>query len=153
MYIGPDKIKSTEDAGDSVKVYFENKKEPIILKRKMYEKSIWTEPMDATQLRERQLLPIMEDVVKVFTDWDVKLCDIDPLFMRIVSFINDKLSYASAKVWMPHIKNKPLSEKWHHSEVERERTIGDLNSVFENGDTGKNQNISSIQGKESGAKS
>lgn len=153
FYIGPDKVKSTEEMGDMVKVVFENKEIPVFLKKKMYDKSISLSSETATELRTRRLQPIMEDVVKVLMDWDVKICEVEPLFMSITDFLNDKISYASAKLWWSNIKNQPDPKRWHHNEITFERTIGDLNGVFEDGGKGENQSDSPLSKDESGTAS
>lgn len=131
MYIGPYEIIQAIGFKDGWrKIELKGRKYPMIVPDIMYDKMISTEPMDLTALRERRVMPVVQELVKLLLKWDLKIEEIETLYTFTTNFIEQKKDFASAQLWLQHLTNRP-EDDYMPLEVFQERTINDIDGLLE----------------------
>lgn len=129
-FVGPYEVKNLVKSEDSnmVHVYVEGKEYPLIMPEIVY-MGVVGEKCDLTELRDKKLHPVMLEIVEILLKYDVKFNEIDNLFLIITNFLNEKLDYASARLWHGNVANKP-EDGYVPGEVFENRTVNDINNFL-----------------------
>lgn len=113
-FVGTQRIENQVEDGDYVVLTFKDGSSSR-LSKKMFSISATRESTDLTNLWERQLSPVVKDILQTLLDWDVQLGQLDYLLNLLKTSIEHNNSKAQAILW-----NKKLDE----------RTISDIDRVL-----------------------
>ena len=138
-YIGREKVMALQEDGEYVVVSFEGKAPPMRVPKIMYEAMKSDEPIDDSDLRDRRVMAALQEVVRVYLKYDLKLKEVDVLNSYLTNFLGEKRLHADAKLWKGIMSN-PLSGEFHPQRTLDERTIGDLDRFLEDQKTAENKN-------------
>ena len=97
-YYGPKKIKESHGNGDSMVLTFDDDTTETI-SMKMVEHVITDKSVDLTSLRDLRLRPVVEEMLEIMLNWDIKIHEIQYLTTLMVTSINDSIDKASNKLW------------------------------------------------------
>jgi ribosomal protein L17 len=70
-----------------------------ILSPKMAAAVITNEPIDLTTLREKRLHPVVEAILSLLLEWDVKINEIEYIYTLVTTSFNENYKAASDKAW------------------------------------------------------
>lgn len=139
QYIGPfivDRLVKDENDG-TVIIHVKGKKQPLVMPFVVFETVVSEKECDLTEMRDKKLHPVMGEIVSILMKYDVKMSEIDNLFLIITNFLNEKLDYSSARLWYKHITNKP-EDNYVPGEIFENRTVNDINRFLISKDNGQN---------------
>lgn len=132
MYVGQEKVARVDEMGGLVAVEFESGRKATY-PRVMYDAMLTTDPIDASELRDRRVMKVLQEYVKILIGFDLTFKEISALTLYVENFINEKKEYAQAKVLRPHIIN-PAPESAHHAAQLEALSIGDVDRILSIGD-------------------
>ena len=115
-YFGDKKIETVQEDGDFVILTFND--ESLRIPKKLFEVSVSKDVINATELYDRQLAPVVKETLELWLSWDVKLEQLDYVINMIKTSVEHNLVKANDKLW-----NKKLAD----------RRLSDLNGVLLNG--------------------
>lgn len=106
-YIGPNEVEdiySTEHKTPSgkevLRITYVGDVKDELMSRLMFDKVVSKEATDLSLLREDRLIPIAEDMLKVMTEWGVKLDEVPYLIQqKILKSIEDSTDKAHSKLF------------------------------------------------------
>lgn len=103
-FIGNRKIKDATQIGQISTgenllevVYTDGNKEQMT--EKMYHNAVSEKEIDATELRDKRLLPVCQEILTTLLNWGIKIDECDYLFGKINLSINQNLKNADEKLW------------------------------------------------------
>jgi len=105
-----DKIVSLEEEGkNSVKLTLDDHSVEEVSK-KMYANVVTDEPADLTKLRDLRVQPVVEDVLKVFLDWDIKTSEVEYVQALVIQSLNENMKEADEFLWKKELDQKKISD-------------------------------------------
>ena len=114
QFVGPKKIKRTQETGEKTPGGF-----PIIaveyesgqvehFSAPMLEKSLTSEAIDETKLRDKRIFPVVESLLILLRDWGLKLGELDYTVRLLSQSLNMNTDAATKELWSQWMP-KPLS--------------------------------------------
>lgn len=134
LFIGPFQIQETTPDGEFVNITFVGRA-PMRLKKMIYEKLITAEAVTLNDLQDRWCLPVVQKIVGILLEWDVRMDDVQNILSLTENFVMDKAHRATARLWQPHMRIGTDPNETPGAVV-GSRTIGDINDLLES-DHGK----------------
>lgn len=131
MYIGQEQVKETKEAGDWITVLFESGRTANYPKV-MYDAMLTTDPLDASALRDRRVMKVMQEYVKILIAYDLTFKEVSALTMYVDNFLDEKKQFAQAKVLRPHMINT-LPDNAHPAAQLDLLSIGDVDKILKDG--------------------
>ena len=110
MFIGSKEIKSTRDYKDEVELIEVTFADDTVelFSKKMYEVMVTDAACDLTELREKRITPIVQEVLKTLRDWGIRLSEL-PYFGAVLNnSIDQNTNEALIELWGQHMP-KPLA--------------------------------------------
>ena len=127
-FVGTQRIENQVEDGDYVVLTFKDGSSSR-LSKKMFSISATRESTDLTNLWERQLSPVVKDILQTLLDWDVQLGQLDYLLNLLKTSIEHNNSKAQVFPRENIIdKNKAQAILWNKKLDER--TISDIDRVL-----------------------
>jgi hypothetical protein len=107
MFIGQKKIKQAVNKDNLTEIEYEDNSKEVISKL-MYDATVSEKSCDLTQLREKRVKPIVEEVLCVLRNWGIKLSEI-PYFSTLLTtslhYNEDEALKELYSKWLPNIKS------------------------------------------------
>ena len=101
-YIGEKQIKKvTKDNTHFLITYMDDTTETISYL--LLDKIVSDEPCNVTQLRDKRVEPIVEEVLKVLKNWGLKLNELSPLSNLLNQSIDFNQTQATLELWRPYV--------------------------------------------------
>lgn len=105
QYVGKKKIKATEISkrktflGKEVTLltYEDETKEELPSEQLLLQVTL--EPCDLTQLREKAIVPMVEKILAILLEAEIKVIDVEYMTQKIIMSIRDHIDRANKKLW------------------------------------------------------
>ena len=127
-YIGNKEVDShqiiSQSGKDLIEVTFKDGSKDIFSPA-MFDKIVTDHAVDATELRDLRIFPVIEEMLHVLLKWNIKVSEIDYIGSLIAGSLNENFKKADDYLW----QEKP----------ERERTMIDIENVLQS--SNKNQTL------------
>lgn len=123
MYLGSKKIQATEDLGNRVLVKFKDGSQEELSKL-MFEASKTSGPVDLTKLRDTRCHPVVEKIIAILLEWDVKMSEIDYILNLTASSLNMSQESASNLLWKKDKMERTVYDV--EAVLKAHRTINDI---------------------------
>jgi len=108
-YYGDKKVVDIIKDNDFVILVLENgEKEEI--SNKMLPSVITDEKVDLTTLRDLRVKPMVEDILRVLLDWNVKTSEIEYAMTTTITSLNVNLKEADEYLWGVNTENRTVSQ-------------------------------------------
>ena len=110
MYIGEKEIKSTKDTLDEielVEVAFADGSVELFSK-KMFEAIVTENACNLTELREKRVAPVVQEVLQGLRNWGIRLSELSYFSILLETSINENVKQAQNELWGEHMP-KPNS--------------------------------------------
>lgn len=107
-FYGDKKIEAVEEQGDFVVLMLD--KEAVRLPKKLYEASASKDPLNPTELWDRQCTPIAKETLELWLGWDIKLEQLDYLINMLKTSIEHTLLQANNRLWGKKTTERRLSD-------------------------------------------
>ena len=108
QFYGERKIRNLKEEGDFI--FLELDDETIKLTKKMYEASVSPHRIDATELWEKQLSPVVKEILETMLKWDLGLGQLDYLINLIKSSLEHNLKKSNDILWGKPVEKRRLSD-------------------------------------------
>src|SRR3990167_5014658 len=106
-YFGDKKIETVQEDGDFVILTFND--ESLRIPKKLFEVSVSKDVINATELYDRQLAPVVKETLELWLSWDVKLEQLDYVINMIKTSVEHNLVKANDKLWNKKLADRRLS--------------------------------------------
>jgi len=148
QYVGKKKIKATEVAkrktflGKEVTLlsYEDDTKEELPSEQLCLQVS--PEPCDLTQLREKAIVPMVEKILAILLEAEIKIIDIEYMTQKIIMSARDHIDRANKKLWGKEYYDQTLFDV--HNVLTQKNELQSKNKNIEGG--GIRQELSEGQG-------
>jgi len=104
LYYGDKEIKQTLKN----KIIFKDGAEELV-SPKMLKYVITTKKSDLTELRDLRVKPVVEALLEVLLEWDIKTSELDYTWSLLITSLNDNLKAADECLWGVDNENKNMS--------------------------------------------
>lgn len=109
-YYGDKKIETAQEEGERVIITFSDNT-TLNIPKKLFEVSVSKEPLNPTQLWDKQLEPVAKETLELWLSWDIRLDQLDYLVLHYLkSSIESNHDKAGAKLWGKNKDERRLSD-------------------------------------------
>jgi len=107
-FYGDKRIETATEEGEFVILNFSDS--TLKIPKKLFDVSVHKEPLNATELWDRQLSPVTKETLELWLSWDLKLEQLDYLINLLKSSIEHNLERAGDKLWQKKLRDRRLSD-------------------------------------------
>lgn len=141
QYVGQKKIKATEKAerktflGKEVTLmtYEDETKEELPSEQLCLQVTL--EPCDLTQLREKAIVPMVEKILAILLEAEIKVIDVEYMTQKIIMSIRDHIDRANKKLWGKEYYDQTLFDV--HNVLTQKNELPKKNKNIERGGISK----------------